>query len=227
MNTSSNLPTDLCTSLNGSLVAVKILSTSNRAKDANLLQDIITNLHSKRAQFPQYERIISQTIFKILNTVMHNPSELMHRKAHISTICGFIKYPTKDFYVLKELTKQILSMENPQNMFSLFQSFLIRAVNTYLDENFSSKDSNFQLANQLAALMKVLSPLSKTQFDKNILHDCANTLEATHPSFKGIKQLYPAYKPKKHNHVAIKEPVEIFTRIKNTAYRGKTMDWED
>ena len=212
MNTTSKNPTDLCTTLRGSLVAANVLCTSTKVKDADLLQNIIYNLHAKRKEYPNCERLISQVIFKIHDKTFSRSSDFMRQKAHIATICGFSQTPTQNMAVAKELLNRIPLVEKPKNMLAPLQAIMEQTTNLYAAKNYQQKDTNKTVAYKLKALIIMLAPYAKTQPDKQQIYDCANTLERVQPVFKGFAQQY-AFTPKKRaTHICIKEAVDIFAR---------------
>ena len=212
MNTSSQIPTDLYTSLKGSLVAAEVLHTSSQTKDATLLQNIIYKLHTERKRYPAFERLISKVIFKIHDRVFYESSDFMRQSAHVATICGFAQAPTKNMTIAKELLNRMPLVEKPKNMLSSFQTILEQTTNLYADQGYQKQDSNRNVAYRLKALICMLAPFAKTQPEKQRIYDCANTLEKVQPTFKGFSQQY-AFTPKKKSiNVPILEPVNVYLR---------------
>ena len=213
MNTSSQIPTDLYTSLKGSLVAAEVLHTSSQTKDATLLQNIIYKLHTERKRYPAFERLISKVIFKIHDRVFYESSDFMRQSAHVATICGFAQSPTQDMAVAKELLNRIPLVQNTRSMIPSFQTILANTTHLYTAKNYQNKDTNRSVAYRLKALIHMLAPYAKIQPEKQQIYNCAVALEKVQPTFKGLAQSYTPPTPRKKCCVICKEPVDVYRRI--------------
>ena len=205
MNQSNISTKELISLLRANIFAADFLSTSNKPADVERMEKIIGNLHEYRKKHPHYQNIISKALFKVFDNSFYNSSEYMAQRVQVSVINGFIKHPSNDMNLLKELIKRMGLVKEPQNMGFAFRTITEQALDIYKQEDVQFFDSNRSIAYLLQNMILTVNnfPTKKTVTDQLWLHEISHKLAKVQPIFKDFSKNFK--KPKN-----VKKPSKTF-----------------
>lgn len=185
---------NLTTSLKSAIIAVSVLISSTKPKDATLLKNILGNLHGYRRFYPEQERLISRVIFKIHDMAYYGSSELMRQNARVGTFCGFALRPTKDMSITKGLLNRMALVERIDDLLPSFKVITNNVLKTYADQNHQQKDMDASIAHRVKNLMQIIAdrPGRKNFSDYHWLHETAIKLAQLQPEMKNVVEHFPA-----------------------------------
>lgn len=191
----------------------KVLSVSNKPSDAQRMENILADLHQLRCKYPEYEPIISQTLFNIFDHSYYHSPEYMRLRTQVSIICGFALKPTNDMNILNQLMDRMLLIDKPKNMLYPFKSITQRTIDLYDLGNYKEKDLNSKIAYRLKMMIQVVndSLRRKTNPDVKWLYENARKLAENHPNFISFAKAFPKpNQPKKVQKLFPREAANAF-----------------
>ena len=215
MNMNMDQSDNLSNILNGNLVAASVLCTSTNPKDVFLMEKILETLHEYRSSFPESDQKISQTIFQIFNISRRAKSDFMRHRAQVTTFLGYANRPTKEMSVMKELTSQMIKLNNTKEMWAMFQLIVHRCLKNYDPK----KDADLKVAVRLKKIISMMAHAvenQKSREHQRWLHNNSAYLANLQPIFKDFAKQFPKPKPKPTASVPVPlEPSQIY----GNAYR--------